>query len=108
MPVDNPDVVDAIGIERATGVVVLTISDHLEWDATDDHARVLQEKINRYLGFVESGELLEQYPKALGKPVRIDVVCKHAPSECAERFLDRARKHAEGAGCSFAWRTPNA
>src|SRR5260370_34389724 len=104
MAVDNPDVIDAIGIERASGVVALTISDHLEWDEANQHLLTLQEKINRYLAFIESGELLASYPKAVGRQVRIDVVCKYQPPEMATRFLDQARKLIEQAGWSLSWR----
>jgi hypothetical protein len=106
MPVDNPDVVDAIGIERDSGIVALTISDHLEWDDDNQHLLALQEKINRYFAFIESGEVLESYPQAVGKPLRIDVVCKYTPSESGERFLAAARQVIEQAGWSFSWRVP--
>jgi hypothetical protein len=106
MAVDNPDVVDAVGIERASGIVALTISDHLEWDDAHEHLLTLQEKINRYLAFVESGELLESYPKAVGKPVRIDVICKYEPTATAKRFFERAGKVIEQAGLSLSWRVP--
>ena len=106
MAVDNPHVIDAVGIERASGVVALTISDHLEWDEDNQHLVLLQEKINRYLAIIESGELFEAYPQAVGKPLRIDVVCKYSPTGDAERFLAAAREVIEQTGCSFAWRVP--
>jgi hypothetical protein len=106
MAVDNPDVVDAIGIERATGIVALTISDHLEWGDGDQHLLTLQAKINRYLAFIESGEVFESYPQAVGKTLRVDVVCKHPPSEAGVRFLAEARDAIEQAGWLFTWRVP--
>lgn len=90
MSVDDPNVVDAIGTERDTGVVVLTIFDQLDWD-DDQHFVALQEKINRYLGFIESGEVLESYPQAAGRPLRIEVVCKCSPSKDGEQALIAAR-----------------
>src|SRR6516225_1909780 len=98
MPVDNPNVVDAVGIDKISGEVVLTISDHLEWSPCKEHLLLLQEKITRYLGFIESRELLEQYPKAEGKAVRIDVCCKYVPSKEAERFLLTASEAIRSAG----------
>ena len=106
MAVDNPDVVDAIGIDRDTGDVVLSISDHLEWDEANEHLLVLQDKINRYLGFIDSGELLEEYPNAVSRPVRIDVCCKYQPADDGQRFLAQAREVIERAGWSFSWRVP--
>jgi hypothetical protein len=106
MAIDNPEVVDFIGIERSSGTIALTISDHLEWDNSDEHLLVLQAKINRYLDFIESGELLQSYPKSAGKSVRIDVLCKYHPCEKAKRFLEHAREIIECAGFSFSWRVP--
>ena len=74
MPVDNPGVVDIIGIPPDKSLVALTISDHLDWSDSHQHLTVLQEKLNRYLAFIESGELLRKYPDATGKPVSYAVV----------------------------------
>jgi len=104
LPVDKPDVIDIIGTQEGQGEVVLTISDHLEWDKANEHLLQLQEKINRYLAFIESGELLEKYPAAAGRKVRIQVFCKYAPSLDGERLLERAREIVEGAGFLFSWR----
>jgi len=106
MSVDNPEVVDAIGTEIATGDVVLTICDHLEWDDVESHLHLLSEKINRYLGFIESGELLENYPNAAGKPVRIDVYLKFPLPDVASRFIDHARKVAKTYGVSLIIQPP--
>jgi hypothetical protein len=63
--VEQTDVVDIVGIDRETGRVVLTVSDHLDWSDSVGHQIILlQKKLNRYLTFVESGEILEQYPNA--------------------------------------------
>ena len=104
MSVEQEAVVDAIGIETATGIVVLTISDHLAWDAANGHLLTLQNKINRYLAFIESGELLEKYPNANAKAVRIDVVCRYEPTPMACTFLARAESTIIQAGFSFGWR----
>ena len=42
-----------------TGEIVLTMADHLPWDQGKEHWSMLEEKINRYLGFIEAGELVE-------------------------------------------------
>jgi len=108
MPVDNPGVVDIIGIPPDKSLVALTISDHLDWSDSHQHLTVLQEKLNRYLAFIESGELLRKYPDATGKPVRIDVVFKYRPSKEAERFLEEALTIITKAGFAFTWRVPAA
>jgi hypothetical protein len=65
--IDNKDVSDAIGVETASGKVVLSISDHFDWSEEDAHLLALQNKINTYLRFIEGGELLTTYPQSAGR-----------------------------------------
>jgi hypothetical protein len=102
MAVDDPGVVDIVSIEPSGGVV-LTISDHLDWRDSASHQRVLQEKINRYLAFVESGEILDGYPEAEGREVTIRIVTKHEPDLDGQRFFDRAKDALVQAGIQFRW-----
>jgi len=106
MSINNPEVVDAIGIERDSDVVVLTICDHLDWYCAEEHLLALQDKINRYLGFVEN-ELLDAYPLAMGRSIRLDVLFKFQPTECATQFLIKARLVAEEYGVMLYWRVPS-
>ena len=57
-----------------TGDVILTISDHLDWSDSSSHQLLLQVKMNRYLAFIESGEIEQSYPSAKGRAVVIEVV----------------------------------
>ena len=98
MSVEQLDVVDAISTDRETGHVVLTISDHLEWSDSIQHQTVLQAKFNRYLAFVESGEIFESYPDAKNRPVAFKVVFKFRPDAQGQQFLARAKKVIESAG----------
>ncbi|WP_374762261.1 DUF6572 domain-containing protein [Massilia scottii] len=72
-----------INVDPITGDVVLNITDHLPFEGHNDHLFVLQEKINTYLSFVESGEILESFPTAKSRSVVIKVICKYAPSQLA-------------------------
>ena len=105
MPVDKPEVVDIIGLPPNAELVALTISDHLRWEDSRGHLTALQEKLNRYLAFIESGELLEKYPDATGKPVQIDIVFKYRPSGEGESFLTEAKSIVVKAGFDLTWRT---
>src|SRR4051812_37461549 len=84
MTVENTSIVDAVGTDKETGEVRLSIFDHLPWDT--QHLRLLQEKINVYLGFIESGEIYGSYPNAKGRPLVIDVFTKFRPTKEATRF----------------------
>jgi hypothetical protein len=101
MSVENLDEVDVVSVDTKSGHVVLTISDHLDWSDTFNHQAVLQKKINAYLAFVESGEILERYPDAKGRPVALNVVFRFRPDTEGLKFLGRARTVIESAGFSL-------
>jgi hypothetical protein len=96
--VEQTDVVDIVSIDRQSGHVVLTISDHLDWSDSIGHQTLLQKKLNRYLAFVESGEILEQYPNAKDRPVAFSVVFQFPPDDPGWAFIARARAAIESAG----------
>ena len=102
MAIDEPGVVDAIGTLLDKSEVVLTISDHLEWD-DPAHLPALKAKLNRYLAFIESGEVFESYPSAKGKRLRIEIVCQYDPTPHGETFLTNARETVANAGFALSW-----
>lgn len=105
MSVDQTNVIDAIGVDIQTGAVFLTISDQIEWTGNDnEHLMQLQDKLNTYLRFVESGEILQVYPDAKGRAVVIDVVCKYLLSEPALNFFSQVSTIVNGAGIKLQYR----
>ena len=104
MSIEQSDVIDTIGVERLSGKLILTIADHLSWDDEKNHILLLQEKLNTYLRFVESGEVLVSYPDAAGRNVVIDLVCKHAMTEAGRLFVKEAEPILRGAGVELRWR----
>jgi hypothetical protein len=96
--VEQTDVVDILGIDRETGHVVLTISDHLDWSDSVGRQTILQKTLNTYLAFVESAEILGQYPEAKDRPVACRVVFQVPPDESGRAFVARAREAIESAG----------
>ena len=101
MSVEQTDVVDVISTDKQTGHVVLTISDHLDWSDTTKHQNILQAKLNKYLAFIESGEMLTRYHDAKGRPVAIRVVFKFKPDSAGWSFLAKAKAVIESAGFSL-------
>ncbi len=81
MSIEQTDVVDIISTDRISGYVVLTISDHLDWSDSNGHQMLLQTKLNRYLAFVESGEILQNCPEAKGRSVEFKVIFQFPPDE---------------------------
>lgn len=105
MSIAQTNIIDAIGVDNATGDVVLTITDHFEWtENNNEHLLLLQEKLNAYLRFVESGEIVKAYPNAKNRAILIDVVCKYPLNQQAQGFYSQVAQIVEGAGIKLQWR----
>lgn len=91
MTIEDDLVVDGMGIDPVTDVVVLAISDHLSWDEPD-HFRALERKIGTYIEFVRSGQLGSRMPESAGRAVAIEVICQFEPTSEAASFLDAATR----------------
>jgi hypothetical protein len=90
MSLDTINEVDAVGIDRQSEVVVLTIADSWDWANEGEHLQALQGKLNAYFAFVESGEIYSVYPNAAGKSIRIEVVGRYELPAAAVAFLKKA------------------
>lgn len=97
MAVDNAEIIDAIGTERGTGDVVLTISDHLSWGTEHDemHIEVLSEKLAMYEDFIATGQLQESFPNAINRLPVISVACMEEPSDRGILFFKEYAKNKQ-------------
>ena len=99
MSIDQIEVIDLATIDKVSGDLWLTITDHLSWDANEaEHLALLQNKLNTYLGFIESGELFAKIPEAKGRSIVINLVGKFPLSEQADIFVSKASDAIRGAG----------
>ena len=87
----------------ADGTVCLILTDHLPWDEPE-HLLKLQEKLNAYVAFYESGQLLEVEPSASEGRVVIEVAAKHEPNEEAREFLFKVGELLAPIGLAVQWR----
>lgn len=104
MPVDNIDVIDFASIDNAENAV-LTISDHLNWSDSPNHCYILQNKINSYLTAIENGSFFNQYPKATGRKIVIEILFKHQPGPQEIIFLNEVTGILTAAGYGFQYNT---
>lgn len=90
MSLENTGVIDAIGTDIRDGSVVMSIIDGYDWNDESAHLLALQDKLNSYFAFVESGQVFEEYPRAEGRNIRVDIVCKSPYPPSGLAFLDKA------------------
>lgn len=101
MGIDRSDVIDGFVISKVDGKAVLTIADDLPWDDSGSHFNFVERKIEAYLAFIASGQLIETLPAARGKAVRIELIHEHGLSAAAERFLSAAQVQLQSLGVQF-------
>ncbi|SDO04833.1 hypothetical protein SAMN04487897_107188 [Paenibacillus sp. yr247] len=101
MTLENANELDSIGLDKVTGEVNLTIKDDVDWNDIQLHLSLLQEKINTYLSFIESGEIDSSYPKSINKRKKITIYFKHQVCDEAIEFLTQANQIVIDAGFGF-------
>jgi hypothetical protein len=97
MTIDDVDKIDFVTISDG-GEALLTISDHLPWDDQSRHLLLLQEKLNAYLRFTESGELGQKFPETIERPIVFNIVARFEPSAVANAFLAKVKEAIDAAG----------
>jgi len=102
MSIIDKDKIDSIGIDKENGNVILGISDQLDWSNEYEHLIMLQDKINSYLNFIESGEIYESYPKAKDRNIEIMIYAKYDITEKGEEFFNFAYNTIVESGFSLS------
>jgi hypothetical protein len=102
MSVEDIDKIDIISTEEVSDTVTLTVTDHLEW-GNPEHLYTLQEKLNTYLRFIESGEIYQAYPNAQGSKLKIDLKFKYPPDKEGKEFLNKCTDIVLSAGYQFGY-----
>ena len=96
--VENPKIMDLITVDPASGDVVLVMMERRRWGDNPLQLKQMEEKINRYLGYVLDGFLAQHHPKLADKKVRIRLDCAEEPHGEALRFLEAATHAIRGEG----------
>jgi hypothetical protein len=99
--VENAKVVDLISVDPVSGKVVLTMIERRAWGASDKQFQQIEEKINRYLGYVLDGFLAEQHPAYEGMRVQIQLQCVEETQGEAIRFVAAETQAFQAEGIEF-------
>ena len=74
------------------------------WDADPQQLHQLEEKFNAYLGYVQGGYLVREYPHYEGRDVCLALDCAEAPRGEAQAMLRAMQNFAAGEGLRFVVR----
>ena len=100
MTIEKTNEVDAIGIDKETNKLIMTMTDHLDWNE-ENHLLLVQEKINAYLSFIESGEIYRSYPQAKNLKIIIRLIHRHPLNSDARNFFSQVNALITNAGFEF-------
>ena len=106
MAVDNPSVIDFIGI-TSENKISLTISDHLEWNNDNDHLFHLENKISSYLEIIDNNQIYDIYPNANGREIIIQIYFKYVPNKEGKLFLDKVADFFRSKNLEFNYQIEN-
>ena len=93
MSITDSKTIDMWGIPKSSpNKVILGIADHLSWSKTKEgeHLLKLQEKLNTYISFIESGEIYSAIPSSKGASPTIRLIGNFPLSTQGEMFIERA------------------
>ncbi len=88
MSVVDKDIVDGIALSE-NKVIKLLLTDHLDWEEEYEHLLMLQDKINSYLAFCESGQYKEVYKNCEAECVVFEIHFLYEPTQNAYKFLEQ-------------------
>ncbi len=109
--VDNPRVVDLIGLDTERDEVYLILLEERPFGTDPEQLFQIEAKFNAYLGYLLDGYLVREYPQYEGKRVRFQLDCTSTPEGEMQAFLNSVRKYSEKEGIRFVvnvMQTPSA
>ena len=92
MSLAQANIIDALGIDEATGRVILVIRHDEPWDGSDAQLYQLQEKLNAYLSFALDGEMEEASPDFAGRAVGLVIDSVFPPDARTLHLLAHVRQ----------------
>jgi len=90
--VEYAEVIDLLTHDPSSGQVELVMFEPRPWDGGEEQLFQLQEKLNAYMSFVLDGEMADEHPELVGKPLRLVLRCVEMPSRAAVEFLSQVRE----------------
>ena len=104
MSVKEENVIDGIGIDKDTNMLVFLITDPFTWVVQEyEHLKAIQTKINNYVRYIESGQYKEHYKNRDFDGFRIEMIFKYKYTENGEAFLRAGGKQLRERNIDFVY-----
>ena len=105
MAVHETSVVDFVTHNPKTDTVMLVMVEARDWGDAGALLPDLQAKFSTYLTYALDGQLKEEHPAMVGKPIRFELRTEYPPTPREQQFFDIVtRQHLLPEGITFGWR----
>lgn len=101
MSVADENKIDGIALSNSSNVLMLLISDHLDWENEYGHLVQLQNKINSYIGFLETEQFRDIYPGQIFAAFCIEIHFKYQPTENCNKFIENVNRQISSKNISI-------
>ena len=81
-----------MGLDEASGRLILVIRHDEAWDGTAEQLYLLQEKLNAYLSFALDGEMAEANPEFAHRPLGLVIDSALSPDPRTLHLLGHVRR----------------
>ncbi|SPB14936.1 hypothetical protein NOV72_02167 [Caballeronia novacaledonica] len=98
MSLRDVDAIDYIGVNILFKRVSVGLFDDLDWRDEKEHQDLLTKKIDRYIRYIRSGQLLLNYPKVRGYEIVFEYVATHPMTPAAVEFCKSRERVLTEAG----------
>lgn len=87
--IENTDTIDGMAYEQDTSSLILLLADGMDWSDMNRHLLLLQDKLNTYIWYIDSGQYEEKYPNVKRIEMRVSFLFEE-PKLC-HRLLEKAK-----------------
>ena len=87
--IENTDTIDGMAYEQDTSSLILLLADGMDWSDMNRHLLLLQDKLNTYIWYIDSGQYEEKYPNVKSIEMRVSFLFEE-PKLC-HRLLEKAK-----------------
>jgi hypothetical protein len=98
---EHAGVIDFLGFDAKSSQVLMIMAEHRPWRDVEEQLFQLQEKLNAYLSFALDGEMVDEYPQFVGRPLKIRLECLETPPNEMLGFLQHVYEQTGLQGIAF-------
>ena len=88
--IEKTDTIDGLAYEQDTSSLILLLTDGMDWSDMNRHLLLLQDKLNTYIWYIDSGQYKEKYPNVKGVELRVSFLFEEP--EICRKLLERAKQ----------------